>query len=144
MHHVAIMKKSWRLLSKIASGNKIIESRWYTRKVDAWGKVSAKDTIFFKNSGEPITLRAEVNYVLQFQNLTPTKVQELLDMYGVHDGINEEELPAYYELFKDKKYCILMFLTDVRPVRPFHISKAGFGAMSAWVTVEDVDTLKLE
>lgn len=143
-HHVAIMKKSWGFLPKIASGSKVIESRWYNRKVEAWGKVSAGDTIYFKNSGEPVTLSAEVNYVLQFANLTPDKVKELLNTYGAQDGIDDKDLSDYYSILKDKKYCILIFLKSVGKVRPFNVSKTGFGALCAWLTADDVDLIKLE
>ncbi len=137
------MKKSWGLLPKIFSGEKKIESRWYKSKHAPWDKIKPGERIFFKNSGEPVTLMAEVEKVLQFENLTPEKVDELLKTYGKNDGISDSEIPDFWERFKNKKYCLLVFLKNPQPVKPFEINKKGFGMMSAWITVEDISQIKL-
>ncbi|MEI7477466.1 MAG: hypothetical protein WCJ81_02865 [bacterium] len=41
MDHVAIMKKSRKLIPKIVSGEKTIESRWYQTKRAPWNTVHA-------------------------------------------------------------------------------------------------------
>jgi len=143
MQHLAIMQKSWGLLPKIVSGGKTIESRWYLNKSAPWGKVKVGDTIYFKNSGESVATRATVNHVLQFADLTPTKVQSLLDEYGGADGIEPKDIPTYYERFKDKRYCILIFLRHVQLVEPFNIDKSGFGAQAAWVTASSIEALRI-
>lgn len=133
MEHVAIMKKSWGLLPKILSGDKTIESRWYMHRVAPWNRVQAGDTVYFKNSGELITARAQVQSVLQFADLTPERVYDILAQCGSADGLTSEMLPAFEHMFKDKKYCILIFLERAAPVRPFTIDKQGYGAMAAWL-----------
>ncbi len=138
--HVAIMKKSWGLIPKILCGQKKIESRWYLNRSRPWGKIWPSDTIYFKNSGEPVTLKAFVEKVLSFDNLTPEKVKELLAKYGHDDGI--ENTDAFYELFKDKKYCLLIYLRNPIKVEPFEINKTGFGNMAAWITVDSIDIIK--
>lgn len=138
MDHVAYMKKEWGLLLKILSGEKKIESRWYKIKYAPWGKIKTDDRVFFKNSGELVTIKARVARVLAFENLTPQKVGEILEKYGRDDGISKEKLDYFYKLFKDKKYCLLIFLTEVKKVEPFEVDKRGFGVMAAWITVEDI------
>jgi len=66
MDHIAIMKKSWGLLPKILSGEKTCESRWYKFKRDPWDKVKEGDTLWFKDSGEPVSVKARVRKVSQF------------------------------------------------------------------------------
>ena len=66
VEHVAIMKKSWRLLPKILSGEKTVESRWYSIKAAPWGRIHPGDPIYFKDSGEPVTVRAIVEKVDAF------------------------------------------------------------------------------
>ncbi len=144
MHHVAIMKKSWGLTEKILSGEKKIESRWYRTKHIPWDRIRANDTVFFKNSGEPVTIRAEVACILQFIDLNPGKVQEILDEYGNGDGISKDQVPFFFELFKSKKYCILVFLKGVQKIEPFQIDKTGFGMQAAWIMVEDIEQIKLQ
>lgn len=144
MDHVAIMKKSWGLLPKILSGEKTIESRWYQTKRAPWNKITAGDTIYFKNSGEPVTARATVSCVLQFPDLTPERVKSILDQYGREDGIQKGESQKFFELFKNKKYCLLIFLKDAQSVKSFNVNKSGFGAMAAWITVDKVSKIVLE
>jgi len=142
MHHVAIMKKSWGLLPKILAGKKIIESRWYLTRHKPWNTITPGDTIYFKNSGEPISARAEIKKVLQLEDLTPIKIKGILKEYGRQDGLSPTEIPTFYQLFKTKKYCLLIFLKNPRRIRPFKVNKAGFGAMAAWITVPNITKIK--
>lgn len=141
MDHVAIMKKSWGLTEKIISGEKTIESRWYMLKRAPWGKIAAGDSIYFKNSGEPVRIRAKVKSVLAFEGINPDKVLWILKKYGSQDGINAKDTQKFFGMFKDKKYCLLIFLKEAKKVKPFQISKKGFGAMSAWITIDNVNKI---
>ena len=143
MQHLAIMNKSWGLLPKIVSGQKTIELRWYAHRVAPWDRIKTGELVYFKNSSEPVTVRATVSKVLQFADMTPARVKILLEEYGQADGIIESDFSTYYERFKNKHYCILIFLRDVRPVEPFKIDKTGFGAMSAWITTPSIEALRL-
>ena len=138
MDHIAIMKKSWGLIGKIISGEKKIESRWYKSKHSPWGKIEKGDTVYFKDSGEPVSIKAEVKKVISFSDLTPQKVSQILNKYGKDIGIEKSKILEFVELFKNKKYCLLIFLKNPQKIKPFEINKAGFGAMSAWLTTEDI------
>ena len=141
MEHIAIMKKSWNLVPKILSGKKKIESRWYKNKSLPWDKINPGENVYFKDSGEPVTLKAEVEKVLQFSSLSPEKVREILEKYAKEDGI-EENKDDFFKLFKNKNYCILIFLKNPKAIEHFKINKKGFGLMSAWLTLENVEKLK--
>lgn len=141
MEHIAIMKKSWGLLEKITMGEKVIESRWYKTKHTPWGKIQSGETVYFKNSGEAVTVKSKVQKVLVFENLDKEKVRQILNTYGELDGIKKEETEKYYELFKDKKYCLHIFLEQVKKIQPFKIDKTGFGAMAAWICTPSVETI---
>jgi len=142
MEHVAIMRKSWGLTPKILTGKKKIESRWYKVKYPPWGRIKSGEIVYFKDSGEPVTVKAEVEKVIQFSNFTPKKVKEILDKYGKEDGLGIDEIPRFFKMFKDKKYCVLVFLKNPQKVEPFEIDKADFGAMSSWLVTEDVNKIK--
>jgi ASC-1-like (ASCH) protein len=143
MHHIAIMKKSWGLTGKILSGKKKIESRWYKTKHSPWGKIEKGDFVYFKDSGELVSIKAEVKKVISFSNLNPKKVKEILNKYGKDDGIEKNEIKKFLDLFKDKKYCLLIFLKNPKKIKPFEINKKGFGIMSAWITVNGVKKIKV-
>ncbi len=142
MQHIAIMKKSWGLTEKVISGQKKIESRWYKSKYAPWDKIKPEEIVYFKNSSEPVTIKTEVKQVLQFSNLTPERVQEILNKYGDDDGIEKSDTPKFFELFKNKKYCMLIFLKNPQKIAPFEIDKTGFGAMCAWICVDDINKIK--
>lgn len=141
MEHLAIMRKSWNLTQKILSKKKKIESRWYINKYPPWNKIKQGEKVYFKDSGEPVSLKAEVEKVLQFENLNPDKVKEILNEYGNDDGISQDKIDFYYNLFKNKKYCMLIFLKNPEKIMPFHIDKKGFGAMASWICVDDINRL---
>lgn len=136
------MKKSWGLTDKILTGQKKIESRWYSVKYKPWDKIKKGETVYFKNSGELVSIKAKVGKVMQFSGLTPKKVKVILNKYAKADGIEKEKIPEFFKRFKDKKYCILIFLKNPAKVKPFEINKAGFGAMSAWITVDKISKIK--
>jgi ASC-1-like (ASCH) protein len=138
MDHVAIMRKSWGLTGKILSGEKTIESRWYMSKRAPWGRISAGDRIYFKNSGEPVRIMATAKRILTFEDMDEARVLSILKRYGRRDGIGETDTNRFFKMFKGKRYCILVFLDGARGIEPFEIRKDGFGAMSAWITLEDV------
>ncbi|MBU0776735.1 hypothetical protein KKH23_03235 [Patescibacteria group bacterium] len=136
------MKKSWGFTQKILDGEKTLESRWYKTRRVPWGKIKKDDAVYFKNSGELTTAKAIVSKVIEFEELTPRKVKGILDRHWKDLGISKEELPDFYKRFKNKKYCILIFLKNPRKVTPFKISKKGFGAMASWICIEDIKRLK--
>ena len=142
MEHLAIMRKSWGLTQKILNGQKKIESRWYLVKYRPWDGIKKGETIYFKNSGEPVRLKAKVDKVIQFANLNQKKVKEILNKYGKDDGLEKEKIPEFFERFKDKKYCTLIFLKNQQKIKPFEINKKGFGMMSAWITIDNISKIK--
>ena len=142
MEHLAIMRKSWGLTKKILAGEKKIESRWYKSKYPPWNNIKTGEKVYFKDSGEQVSIKAEVDRVLQFSNLTQERIKEILDKYGEEDGLSIGDIPKFFEMFKDKKYCILIFLKNPQKIKPFTINKKGFGMMSAWICINDIDSLK--
>jgi ASC-1-like (ASCH) protein len=94
------MKKSWGLTQKILSGQKKIESRWYKSKRAPWGKIGKGDTVYFKDSGEPVSIKTGVEKVIFFSNLTSKKVKQILYEYGKDDGIENNKIKEFFELFK--------------------------------------------
>jgi ASC-1-like (ASCH) protein len=142
MEHIAIIKKSWGLTQKILSGQKKIESRWYKAKYAPWGKIKPGEIVYFKDSGEPVSIKAEVEKVIQFSDLTAEKVKEILCQYGQADGLGIDKIPDFFEMFKDKRYCILVFLKNPQKTEQFNIDKSGFGMMSAWISVDNIGMIQ--
>lgn len=133
MHHLAILSKKPNFLDLILKRKKTIESRWYQTKRTPWNKIKPNDILFFKESGEPVTAKASVSKVLQF-NLKQTKPKDIINKYGKQIGIN-------YSKQLEKNYAILIFLKNPKKIKPFKINKEGYGNMSAWITVKNIQEL---
>ena len=96
MEHVAIMRKSWGLVPKILTGKKKIESRWYKTKYPPWDKIKKGETVYFKDSGEPVSVKTQVDKVIQISELNPKKVKEILNKYAKPDGLGINEIPKFF------------------------------------------------
>lgn len=142
MEHIAIMKKSWGLTEKILSGEKTVESRWYKSKYAPWDRIKSGDIIYFKDSSEPVTVKAKVTKVLQFDNLNSQKTEQILAKYGKADLGTNHIMPEIREYVSGKNYCVFIFFDNVEEIEPFNINKSGFGVMSAWISVDNIDQLK--
>lgn len=143
MHHVAIMKKSWGLTEKILTGEKTLEERWYKFKRPPFGTAKVGDTIYFKDSGGPVSVKAKITKVLQFENLTPEKSQEIVKKYAYADLGGKEITSAIREYTSNKNYCVIIFFENAKKIKPFEINKKGFGLMTAWITVGNIKKIKI-
>ena len=143
MDHVAILKKEWVLLPKILEGTKTVESRWYKTRRVPWNKIKAGETVYFKDSGEPVTARAKVSKVMQYTINNNEDALELMQKHALADlGINT--IPeSVCQYIRDKKYAIFIWFTSIEKVKPFNIDKRGFGMQSAWLTLEDIVEIKV-
>lgn len=141
MDHIAIMKKAWGLTTKILKGEKTIETRWYKNRVTPWNKVKACETIYFKDSGEPVTVKATVQKVEQYELKSEDEVITL------YKNLNQKDLGAdtitnvISDYVKGKKFAIIIYLEKPTKVKPFHISKKGYGVMSAWICVDKISDI---
>ncbi len=137
MHHIAIMHKAF--LDNIIAGTKTIESRWYVTKRAPYGKIKKGDVIYFKLSGGPVTTTATV-IDAKFFDLKYTSFKELYEKYGRAIGFSS--LQEMNKFAKNKNYCTLAFLEDVKQITPFAIDKTGFGNANAWIIVKHIDDIK--
>jgi len=139
MDHLAILSKEKNVLGRILSGEKTIESRWYRNRKPPFKTITSGDTIYFKESGEPVVAKANVNQAIFFENLDQRRIAGIISDYGSRIGIDE----SYIAKVIGKRYCILIFLDNIQNVRPFQVDKKGYGNMVAWITVESIDQIRL-
>ncbi len=143
MDHIAIMKKKWKLLPLIETGVKTVESRWYKNRSAPWDRIYPKDIIYFKNSGDPITLKATVTKVEQYEIEDNTQALVLMQKYAYADlGAKKlnQEIKSY---ILNKKYAVFVFFDRVEKVEPFEIDKSGFGMQCAWMVVGNITDVRV-
>lgn len=143
MHHIAFMKKSRKLIDKILSGEKTIESRRYKSRIAPWNKIKEWDTVFFKNSWESVTAKAKVKKVLQYENSQVNYTDEILRKYWwkwwIYFSTTKLETKKWVE---NKKYIILVFLVNPTKIEPFDINKSWFWISCAWITLTNINKIK--
>lgn len=139
--HVAIMTPSWRLIPKIVSGEKTIESRWYQTRRAPWNGIDVGDRVFFKDSGKPVTAVAVVSEAIQFTLETLDEARAVVEKFGREICLVNAD-PGTWD--RKPRFCVLIRLVDARLLdKPFFINKTGFGAGVAWVTVPNINAIKL-
>lgn len=136
MDHLAILKKKW--LAKILSGEKTIESRWHKQKRKPYQKIVKGDIIYLKETGKPVTAKAQVKDALFFEKLTEEKCRDIITSYGKEINMDLDAIPT----LRDKNYCTLVVLENVEKIQPFTINKQGYGVQAAWITVDAIEKLK--
>ena len=141
MHHVAIMKKSWQMIPKILSGQKTIESRWYQTRRVPWSAIAVGDQIYFKNSGGPVTAKSQVLKVLQFELHSKKDAKKIISKYGKDICLVDTDIDSWHKI---PTYCILIFIGKTKAIpKPFQINKTGFGAPAAWLSVPNIENIKI-
>lgn len=142
MDHVAIMNKSWKLIPKILTGEKSIESRWYQTKRTPWNMAKVGDKIFFKNAGEPVIARADISEVMQYEVGDVQQAAALVEKYGQEICLVNSDPKTWERL---PNYCILLRLKNPQKIdTPFQINKKGFGGPVAWITVDDIKSIMVD
>lgn len=140
MDHLAIMKPSLRLIAKILTGEKYIESRWYKHRRAPWGKVCVGDRIFFKDAGKGVTATARVSKVVQLQVNSQEEALKYAKTYQKGICLSSEAISNTQWLI-GKKFIILLYLSDAKSITPFPINKSGYGNACAWITCESITQL---
>lgn len=128
MKHLAILRQPF--FDMVLNGEKTIESRWSMNKIAPYNKVNIGDEILLKLTGQPATATAKVKDV-KFYELTPEIVEDIRIKYGKQIGTDKFE---DWETTLQKKYCTLIWLADVKTIKPFEVPRSN-GA--GWILLKD-------
>lgn len=137
------MKRSWGLIPKIISGEKTCEARWCKTKHAPWGVAHKGDHIYFKNGAEPVTVMAIVLNVYQYEVRDNIHALEIMEKHILPDlGTNKipEDILKY---ITNKNYAMFLYFTNVKKIQPFEIDKRGLGSMTAWISIDNINKIKL-
>lgn len=135
-YHLVILKKPY--LDMILEGRKRIELRLYKTKHPAFGRVFAGEKLFLKVSSGHVSAIATVEKVKTFENLTPGRILELKKRYNHDIGGSDE----HWHSKMDSKYCLLVWLKDVKTIEPLRIHKKDWRAWVVLTEKKDFGLLK--
>ena len=133
-YHLIILKKAY--LDAILAGRKKIEARFTKTKRHALGKVLSGDKLFLKVSSGPVCATAIVVKVKNFEYLTPKQILELKRKYNHHIGGSDR----YWQSKAKCRYGFLVWLKDVKSIKPVQIHKKDW---RAWVVLTEKENFGL-
>ena len=133
-YHLAVLKKAY--VRQVISGSKTVELRLMRSRRLPFGRISAGDEIFIKESCGPVAARAVVGRVLEFEDLTPARIRQLHKEYNKYVRGADE----YWEGRADCRYACLMWLEDVEQIERQNIAKTD---QRAWVVLSDEEDFGL-
>ncbi|GAI98948.1 unnamed protein product [marine sediment metagenome] len=143
MDHVAIMKKSWGLIPKILNRTKVAESRWYKSRIAPWNRIKKGHNLYFKNSGESVIVKTRVNKVIQYQVSNNREALEIMKKHAEKD-LGFKKIPTeVLNYIQNKNYAIFIYFDSVKEIKPFNVDKTGFGSMAAWITINNINKIKI-
>jgi predicted transcriptional regulator len=125
--HLVILKKFY--LDKILDGSKKVELRLTKTAVPPFGCAAVGDILFLKVSSGPVYAVAQVAAVKQFKGLTPAKITQLKAQYN-HLICGAE---SYWQFKSDCPFAVLLWLKNVRSIKPIRIYKKDW---RAWVVLK--------
>ena len=132
--HLVILKK--RYLDKILDSGKTIELRLTKMPIPPFGCIAIGDKLFLKESSGPVCAVAKVSAFTEFRNLTPGKIAKLKAEFNAKI-LGEDE---YWEFKSDSKFAVLIWLKNVREIRPVRIDKKDW---RAWVVLTEKENYGL-
>jgi ASC-1-like (ASCH) protein len=135
-YHLVILKKPY--LDAILGGRKRIESRLSKARPYALGCVQPGDKLFLKESSGPVCATAMIKAVKSFENLTPKQIIEIKKQYN-HYIIGSDE---YWRSKSDCRFGFLVWLEDVKSIKPVRINKKDWRAWVVLTEKEDFGLLK--
>ena len=133
-YHLVILKQAY--LDLILDGQKKIESRFTRTKRPFFGQIKSGDVLFLKQSSGPVCAKAKVEKVLCFENLTPQQIQELKAKYN-HLILGFKD---YWQSRGDCKYGVLVWIKNVKPIKPLWIQKRDW---RAWVVLTEKENFNI-
>jgi ASC-1-like (ASCH) protein len=133
-YHLVILKKPY--LDAILAGRKKIESRLSKTKPYTLGRVLAGDKLFLKESSGPVCATAKAAAVKSFDNLTPIQITEIKERYNC-DILGSDE---YWQSRNDCRFGFLVWLEDVKSIKPVRINKKDW---RAWVVLTEKENFGL-
>ena len=140
MDHVVYVDTKARELETLLAGEKTMIVRGATGRKLPYGRVQAKDRLFFiQNKGDGmVRASARVSDVFNSEKLTAEQSAELLQA-------NQSKLqltPEQVKRWSGKRYLVLIEVANIQPLEPFAIDRSEYGNMDDWLPVDKIENVK--
>ena len=115
-------------LGAILAGRKTVESRFMKTERAPFGKIATGDRLFFKASSGPVCATGRAGKVMDFENLTPKRIERIKRTYNDRIVGSEE----YWAEKSGSKWGVLVWLEEAKAIEPVWIDKKDW---RAWVVL---------
>jgi len=127
--HLAIFTE--KLMKKLISGEKKLESRFSNNFISPHGQIKKGDLVAVKKSGGAVTAVFIVGDVTSFQNLNNARVMELKKKYTTKLGLSGKD--EFWTVKADSKYATFITVNNLKKIHPFFIGKKD---RTSWVVIK--------
>lgn len=124
--HLAVVVQPY--LSRILSGEKIIESRYSMNMIAPYRKIKTGDIVLLKKSGGGVVAMFEAGKVRCFTIENQIELAKIKEKYNDRLKIDE----SFWMEKKNCKYATLIDINELLPLPKFNISKKN---RTAWMTL---------
>lgn len=141
MDHVVYLEAKANELENLLSGKKRMIIRGAAGRKLPYGRVSENDTLYLiNNNGEgEIRATAKVKSVFNSEKLSEQESIELVKKYQKNLFLTDKQ----FNKWAGKRYIVLIELEKVKEIKPFKIDKSNFSNMDDWLSVEQINNVKI-
>jgi len=141
MEHVVYLDAQAGEMENLLAGKKTMIIRGAAGRKLPYGRVNPGDVLYFLNNDGKglVQARAEVCRVLNSEPLTPEASQKLLADHQNALQLTEKQQKRW----SGKRYLVLITVETIQQLAPFQIDRSGYGNMDDWLTVGDINTVRI-
>jgi len=141
MDHVVYLDAKARELIKLLEEKKSMLIRGAAGRKLPYGRVKSGDTLYLvENDGSGlIKARAVVNFILNSEKMDQDESRDLVDQYQNRLSLTSAQIKRW----AGKRYLVLIGISGIQSVDPFHFDKSEYGNMDDWLPVGDIENVAL-
>jgi hypothetical protein len=141
MDHIVYLDASAKELDLLLSDKKTMIIRGATGRKMPYGRVNQDDILYFiNNNAEGLILaKARVKSVFNSDKLTEAESVKLVEKHQDKLQLSKKQQARW----GGKRYLVLIEVSDVKKVEPFQIDKSDYGNMDDWLSVEQIEKVRI-
>lgn len=141
MDHVVYLDAKSNEYEELLCGSKTMIIRGATGRKLPYGRVSKGDILYFINNNAEGLVKAK-SIVSSVYNSDKMNTEESIKLVKDHQD-NLKLTNKQFEKWAGKRYLVLIEIKEFEELNSFPIDKSNYGNMDDWLTVGNIDSVKL-
>lgn len=139
MDHVVYLDAKAKEMDKLLSGEKTMVIRGAAGRKMPYGRVNEKDVLYFINNNAEglVKAKALVRWVFNSEKMTKEESIQLVEAH--QDKLNLS--PVQFKRWAEKRYLVLIEVSQFEELDPFRIDKSDYGNMDDWLPVGNITNI---